>query len=126
MAQSRLQEIRQIRLEKLRKLHSLGIDPYPAKYSKDFIKITSAREQMGKKVSVVGRLWRWREHGNVVFADLKDESGQIQLLLQKNKLEKSWEILKLLDTGDFLGLSGNVTKTAAGEITVDVDYFELL
>ncbi len=125
MAQSRLEEIRQIRLEKLQKIKSLGIDPYPAKFSKAIISVAKARKTAGT-VAVAGRLWKMREHGNVIFADLKDESGQIQLLFQNKKLEENFDVLKLLDVGDFLGVEGEVITTQAGEITVDVNYFEIL
>ncbi len=126
MANSRLSEIRKIRLEKLVKLREMGIDPYPSKYSKSFIEISKAKESLSKTVDVVGRLWRWREHGNVIFADLRDASGQIQLLFQKKLLGDKYKLLKLFDSGDFLGVSGVVIKTQAGEITVDVSSFELL
>lgn len=126
MAQSRLDEIRQIRLEKLEKLKKLGVNPYPTSFSLPRIKIAAARDMTGEEVVLSGRLWRLRQHGNVIFADLKDDSGQIQLLLQKNNLEEKFPILKLLDVGDFLGVKGQIIKTQAGEITVDVNYFEVL
>src|SRR3989344_2907221 len=126
MSNSRLEEIRQARLAKLQKLRDLGIDPYPAKYSRAHISISSARDQVGQTVSVAGRLWRLREHGNVVFADLRDPAGQIQLLFQKKTLVDKFSLLKLLDVGDFLGVEGQVTTTQAGEITINVTYFELL
>jgi len=126
MSNSRLEEIRQARLAKLQKLRDLGIDPYPAKYSRAHISISSARDQVGQTVSVAGRLWRLREHGNVVFADLRDPAGQIQLLFQKKTLVDKFSLLKLLDVGDFLGVEGSVITTSAGEITVDVSYFEIL
>jgi lysyl-tRNA synthetase class 2 len=122
---SRLEEIRQTRLDKLAKLRELGINPYPAKFSQPYISISQARHKH-EAVSVVGRLWRWREHGHVIFADLRDSSGQIQLLFQKKNLSNSFSILKLLDVGDFLGVTGQVITTQAGEITVDVSAFELL
>lgn len=125
MAISRLEEIRRIRLEKLNKLKSLGINPYPAKFYCAHIPISDARNKHGE-VSVVGRLWRWREHGNVIFADLRDSSGQIQLLFQNNNLTSTFQHLKLLDIGDFIGVTGRITTTQAGEITVDVSYYELL
>lgn len=126
MSTSRLEEIRQIRLEKLRKLQNLGINPYPAKYDHETITIAKARDSQDKKIAVVGRLWRLREHGNVVFADLRDSSGQIQLLFQKKSLEDNFKLLKLFDAGDFLGVIGQVITTQAGEITIDVSSFELL
>ncbi|MEK7164182.1 MAG: lysine--tRNA ligase [Patescibacteria group bacterium] len=126
MANSRLSEIRKIRLEKLAKLREMGIDPFPTGFSLSKINISKALESQDKEVSVAGRIWKLREHGNVIFMDLRDESGQIQLLFQKKVLDKKFSILKLLDMGDFMGVKGNVTKTQAGEITIDVNYFEVL
>lgn len=126
MATSRLDEIRKVRIEKLAKLRDLGVDPYPTGFSLPTIKISGARNNEGQEVAVVGRLWRLREHGNVLFADLRDESGQIQLLFQKKILEDAFKIVKLLDAGDFLGVKGSVVKTEAGEITVDVAHLEFL
>ena len=126
MADSRLEEIRNIRLQKLAKLRSLGIDPYPSKYSQVSISVSSARQKHGKSVSIVGRLWRWRQHGQVIFADLRDASGEIQLMFAKNKLADKFDLLQYFDVGDFLGVSGEIITTQAGEITIDIAYFELL
>src|SRR3989339_1334308 len=126
MADSRLEEIRNIRLQKLAKLRSLGIDPYPSKYSRVSISVSSARQKHGKSVSIVGRLWRWRQHGQVIFADLRDASGEIQLMFAKNKLADKFDLLQYFDVGDFLGVSGEIITTQAGEITIDIAYFELL
>ncbi|KKT58563.1 MAG: lysyl-tRNA synthetase [Candidatus Amesbacteria bacterium GW2011_GWB1_47_19] len=123
---SRLEEIRRVRMDKLSKLRSLGVDPYPSKYSKVLTPIASARTKLNQEVSVAGRIWRWREHGHVIFADLKDASGQVQLLLQKKILGDKFSRLKLFDVGDFMGVSGTMVTTQAGETTVDVSHFELL
>ena len=126
MADSRLEEIRNIRLQKLAKLRSLGIDPSPSKYSRVSISVSSARQKHGKSVSTVGRLWRWRQHGQVIFADLRDATGEIQLMFAKNKLADKFDLLQYFDVGDFLGVSGEIITTQAGEITIDIAYFELL
>lgn len=126
MANSRLEEIRKVRIAKLVKLRELGVNPYPTGFSLPKGKVIEAVSSEGQEVAVVGRLWRIREHGNVFFADLRDESGQIQLLFQKRVLEDGFKIVKLLDAGDFLGVKGVVTKTTAGEITIDVSYLEFL
>jgi lysyl-tRNA synthetase class 2 len=68
----------------------------------------------------------WRGHGNVVFADLKDESGEIQLWFQKNNLGDEIKVLKYFDIGDFIYTKGKVVKTEAGEVTIDVAKFQLL
>jgi len=124
----RLEALREVRIEKLHKLESLGINPFPSKITLQgkLTKINIARESLGKKVLAAGRIWSIREHGAVSFLDLKDDTGGIQLLFQKKVLDKEFEILDLLDTGDFLGVTGEVIKTQAGEITISVEKFELL
>lgn len=126
MAQSRLEEIKKIRLEKLEKIKDLGIDPYPAKSSLDLTSISQALKAEGSQVAVAGRVWRLREHGNIIFADIKDNSGTIQAMFNRSELEKDWQLVKLLDSGDFLAVSGQVIKTQSGEITVQVSKSELL
>ncbi|MCL4390485.1 MAG: lysine--tRNA ligase [Patescibacteria group bacterium] len=122
-----IDELIKIRNGKLEKLRSLGINPYPSKYSQSATPIAKAVKSPGQKEAVEGRITAWREHGSLVFADLKDASGKIQLWFQKEKLgDKKFELLKLFDIGDFLGTQGTVTKTKAGEITIDVTDFELL
>ena len=126
MAKKRLEEIRKIRLDKVKKLRKLGINPYPSKVKGTPEKIDASRKKVGKTVSTAGRIWGWRAHGDSIFADLKDESGKIQLFFQKKNLKDKFNILKLLDIGDFIYVSGKVAKTKAGEITVDVSDFQLL
>lgn len=126
MAEQRLAEIRKIRLEKADKLRELGINPYPSKVKGDPQTIEKARKSHGKQAEAAGRIVGWRGHGNVIFADLKDETGQIQLWFQKKNLGEDFKLLKLFDLGDFLYASGKVVKTKAGELTIDVGNFQLL
>ena len=116
------------KLEKLEKIKSLGINPYPSKINLKgkHILISIARESMDKEVLITGRVWSLRVHGGVIFADLKDSSGIIQILFQKKTLNEKFEILSLIDTGDFLAVNGSVIKTQAGEITVSVEDFQIL
>ena len=81
---------------------------------------------MGKGVLVAGRIWSIREHGAVIFMDLKDASGIIQILFQKKVLGENFKTIELFDMGDFIAVSGEVTKTKAGETTVNVEKFQLL
>ena len=126
MAEQTLEEIRKIRLEKVSKLREMGINPYPSKAKGAPIKISDALGMMDQEVEVAGRIMAWREHGNVIFADLRDETGKIQLWFQKNNLGDSFKILNLLDIGDFLYTKGKVVKTSAGEISIDVSDFQIL
>ncbi|MEJ2347834.1 MAG: lysine--tRNA ligase [Patescibacteria group bacterium] len=126
MAKQRLEEIRKIRLEKVKKLRSLGINPYPSKPPTKPEKIEKVLKAVGKSANIAGRIWGIREHGNCCFADIKDETEDIQLFLQKKNLKDKFKLLKLLDIGDFIWAKGKVIKTNAGEISLDVSDFELL
>ena len=120
--------VRDERLEKLTKIKELGINPYPSKILLKGKKITisDAITQMDKDVLVAGRVWSIRSHGGVSFSDLKDASGTIQLFFQKKVLNEKYSILKLIDSGDFLAVTGTIMKTQAGEISVLVSGFQLL
>lgn len=126
MAEQKLEEIRKIRLQKIQKLGELGINPYPSKPKGDSIDIKKAREMSDKEVSVAGRVMSVRGHGNVSFFDLKDETGKIQLWFQQSVLNKEYALLDLFDVGDILYARGIVTKTKSGEISIDVNDFQLL
>lgn len=114
-----LSDILKDRLVKLDKIKSAGIDPYPAS-TPDKITIAESTDTFGKKVTVAGRLKSLRPHGKIVFADLEDESGKIQLLFSNS------ELVPLLDIGDFVWVSGEVIKTQAGQITISVKKSQLL
>ena len=83
MAQKRLSEIRKLRLEKIKRLRDLGIDPYPSSYSKKDT-ITESCQKEGKNTQTAGRVMSLRGHGRILFADLLDETGKIQLFFQEN------------------------------------------
>jgi len=126
MAQKRLTEIKKLRLEKIKKLKDLGVDPYPSSYSKKDT-IAESRKKEGKNTQTAGRIMSLRGHGRILFADLQDETGKIQLFFQEKNLGKDkMKILRLLDTADFLGVKGQVIKTKAGEITIDISNFTIL
>lgn len=114
------------RLETLEKIKSLGWNPYAPSFDKKHT-IAQTLHSEGKKVKTAGRIFSWREHGNITFADLKDETGKIQLFFKKDLLgEESFKNLKLLDIGDFIGVEGEVVKTVAGEISIAPSSYTLL
>lgn len=113
-------------MDKLEKIKSLGVDPYPARCERKQT-CTEAIKMFGKEVKVMGRISSWREHGGSTFADLTDESGKIQIYFKRDQLgEEKYDFLEFLDIGDFLGIDGEVFKTQAGEVTVLVDNYQLL
>ncbi len=128
---------RQERIEKLNRLRELGIDPFPA-IAKRTHKANLLKEDFsvlnGQEVTVSGRLMSWREHGKLVFADLQDQSGQIQLFIrEENTADFSKDLqrlgfseLSLLDVGDFIEATGTLTKTKSEEISVLVTEIKIL
>lgn len=78
-------------------------------------------------VRLAGRLVSLRPHGKSTFVDFADQSGRIQLYFRLNDLgEDRYELLDLLDIGDWLGVEGTVFRTRMGEVTLRVGSFELL
>lgn len=118
-------DFRKVRLEKLEKIKALGWNPYPASFDKKNT-IADSLKSEGKKVKTAGKIFSYREHGNIAFADLKDESGKIQIFFQKKLLGEEYKNLKLLDIGDYIGLEGEVIKTTAGEISIAPTSYTLL
>ena len=114
------------RLEKLEKIRALGINPYPANFDKKN-SINECIKSEGKIVKTAGKLFSFRTHGNIAFADLKDETGKIQLFFKKSDLgSENYKNLQLLDIGDYVGVEGMVTKTIAGELSIIPTSYTLL
>lgn len=132
-----LQELRNVRLDKLKKLKELGVNPYPARTAKTLSNAavtTDFSVLEGTVISVAGRISSIRTHGKISFFDLKDASGVVQIYLKEENLVASdylqgklnYNELYLLDMGDFIEVSGKVVKTKAGEISVEASYVRLL
>ncbi len=124
----KVQADRQVKFEKIREL---GIDPYGVRYdSAEPIKSILDRysdEAKDLKADTAGRLILMRKMGKLIFAHLRDQTGQMQIALRKNALdEKSWELAGLLDLGDLIGVSGPLQRTKTGEITIWADKLTLL
>ena len=137
MANSRFEKIRDERIEKLSKLREIGIDPYPAESQKDYSNgevVKNFDKFEGRQVTLAGRIMSFREHGKIAFADLKDQTGKIQLFIKKDVLEKTnkenqtlgFEKLNLLDVGDFVQAHGEVSRTMRGEISLVVSELKII
>lgn len=123
---------RKIRIDKIKKLRKMGIDPYPSKVKKDYSNrqvIDNYDKYKGNKVRLTGRIMSWREHGHLIFGDIADESGTIQLYIKDEVIEDTdvkagnigWKDFDLLDIGDFVQATGEITKTKSGEISILVE-----
>ncbi|MGK0457150.1 MAG: lysyl-tRNA synthetase class 2 [Polaribacter sp.] len=130
-----LSEQELVRREKLVKLRDLGINPYPA----DLFPVDSNSKEIkenfvaGKQVVIAGRLMAINIQGKASFSQLQDGNGRIQLYFNRDEIcageDKSLYnnvFKKLLDLGDFIGITGTLFTTQVGEKTVLVKEFKLL
>jgi len=120
-----LDELRLTRINKLDALRKKGINPYPSKITRSQT-IVVARENVGNDVAVVGRITRQRGHGKIVFFDIQDETGQMQVVKEDVCKKESFQILSFLDIGDFISVQGEVGKTQAGELSVFTHDFQII
>jgi lysyl-tRNA synthetase class 2 len=120
----------QRRREELASLLAMGIDPYPRAFDVDAFSadiIASFSEGAPeRRVSVAGRIMSIRRMGKASFFHLQDSAGRIQVYLKKDDLGDSYDVLRLLDIGDIIGVSGFVFRTRTGEVSVHAGSFRLL
>ncbi|MBM3283198.1 lysine--tRNA ligase, partial [Candidatus Gottesmanbacteria bacterium] len=118
--------LQRIRIRKIEELKKLGVNAYPSLCHREQI-IDQAQRMEGRQVVVAGRLTNLRGHGKIIFADLKDQSGKIQIAFKADLLKpQSFSLLSFVDVSDFLSISGKVGKTQAGEMTVFADNFQII
>ena len=127
-------QYRDVRLEKLEKLKALGVEAWPRKahrshgiaglaatYADAELWTNEKLEALGQTVSVMGRILTIREMGKSVFAHLTENGEKLQAFFRMNDLaEPGWDVLKLLDMGDFIQVTGPLMRTKTGELSVRV------
>jgi len=128
-------EIEQQRLAKLDKLRAEGIDPYPVRFDRTHTARTlhdefggiEAGAETGTRASIAGRLMLKRGHGKLAFGEVRDGSGDVQLMCSLDRLgEAAFARWEDLDLGDWIGAAGEIVKTKRGELSVRADSISLL
>ncbi|MEB3179971.1 MAG: lysine--tRNA ligase [Nostocaceae cyanobacterium] len=136
-------DIRATRRSKVQQLRELGINPYA--YSWDVTHHTAdlqakytdlpSGEEVDLEVAVAGRIMTRRVFGKLAFFTLQDESGTIQLYLEKKRIDESMadvlpnafkQLDKLTDAGDIIGVKGTIKRTEKGELSVYVKQYAVL
>lgn len=114
-----LKDIKEARLKKLENFKKIGIDPFPAgPFEKEDIGQV-IKKDLGQKVKIAGRIMLFRLMGNIAFLKLLDESGSIQVVINKKEFEGDYKFwTKNLDRGDFVGVEGERFDTQKGEKSV--------
>ena len=133
---SRLERIAQQRLEKLDRIRARGINPYPPRCQRSHttqqaVALLKQQEESGKTetpvINIAGRVMAIRRMGKSAFADIRDGSGKIQLMIDRQFLdETNKELLKDLDIGDIILANGVLFRTKTGEPTVQAGDLTLL
>jgi lysyl-tRNA synthetase class 2 len=123
------------RLDLLSAMREAGADPYPYRFDRTHT-LREVRDTWGHleagtetadSVEVAGRLMLLRDSGKLVFATLRDRSGDVQLFVSKSVVgDEAFEAVKQLDLGDWVGVSGTVMTTRKGELSVKTERVELL
>ncbi len=109
-ARSRLPEQVRVRMTKLRTLQRNGVDAYPVGHPPSHTVAQAIDADDEESVSVSGRILRIRDYGGVLFADLRDWSGEMQVLLDNSRLEcgQTADFTAAIDLGDLVELSGQM------------------
>ncbi|MDZ8090604.1 MAG: lysine--tRNA ligase [Nostoc sp. DedQUE05] len=137
------EDIRAARLEKVEQLKQLGTNPYAyrwesthhaAQLQEKFADLSSG-EEVDLEVAIAGRIMARRVFGKLAFFTLQDETGTIQLYLDKNRIQESManidadafnHLKQLTDAGDILGVKGTIKRTEKGELSVYVKQYTIL
>ena len=129
-----LNDQQQARRDKITQLQQMGIYPFGNAYNRSHL-AGQIREELGElsqqeieekhvEVKVAGRIMSKRRMGKLGFMHIQDKSGQIQIVVNKAVVgEEAYEIFKINDVGDFVGIEGYVVKTDAGELSVKAEKY---
>jgi len=123
---------REIRLQRLHALREQGIDPYPSRVMRthtisEILQHFDEWQGPEGSFTITGRIRLMREMGKVAFLKIEDGTGSMQAYFRINDIgEDAYRLLKLLDVGDFVQVSGFLFLTRTGEPTVHVREYRLL
>ena len=122
----RLPEQVRVRLAKLKALQDRGIDPYPVGQPPSHTISAALAADDGTSVTVAGRVLRTRDYGGVTFAQLRDWSGDVQLVLEKSTVDSDAEDFADVDLGDLIEATGTIGYSRNGTRSVLVRQWRLL
>ncbi len=138
-----MSELRDTRLEKAEQLRQAGHNPYAyswksthsaAELQKKYADLENGTE-VEVEVAIAGRIMNRRVFGKLAFFTIQDETGTIQLFLDRKKIKAAMgeenpeafgQLKNLTDAGDFIGVRGSVRRTDKGELSVSADHYEIL
>lgn len=120
------------RRDKLAKFQEMGVNPYPHQFNRSHTSEMLRAEkaellQSEKKISFAGRVVRYNRKGKLCFMHLKDRYGRLQVVCAKDLVgESDYEIIKMIDFGDIVGVEGSMMETKTGEYSVKAEKVTML
>ncbi|MBR5582744.1 MAG: lysine--tRNA ligase [Phascolarctobacterium sp.] len=127
-----LNEQMQVRLDKMHKIEEKGLKPFGYRYeythrSGDVKEQFDALSEAETEVKLAGRVMAIRGHGKTCFMDMQDKDGRIQVYVRKDVLgEDNYALIKMMDIGDTVGVTGTVFRTHMGEVSIKASALEML
>ena len=123
-----LNEIKQLRIQKFNELVKKGLNPYGRKFVRTHaIAQVLNRFEEDKEVTIAGRIMAHRKHGKVIFVDIQDQTGKMQLYFKADVIgNEQFDIIKELDIGDIIGVQGPLFKTHMGQESVRAQVLTVL
>lgn len=132
LTETEINEQMQVRIDKMHKIEEKGWLPFGHKFdwthhTQDIRDQFVDEAEEALKVKIAGRVMAIRGHGKTCFMDVQDKTGRIQAYVRKDVLgEENYSLIKLMDIGDIVGITGEVFRTHMGELSVKVEGLEML
>lgn len=132
LTENEINEQMQVRIDKMHKIEEHGWKPFGYRflYTHRAADIAAQFDELSEKeteVKMAGRIMAVRGHGKTCFMDMQDKTGRIQVYVRKDVIgEENYALIKLMDIGDTVGITGTAFRTHMGELSVKANSVEML
>lgn len=132
LTENEINEQMQVRIDKMHKIEEHGWKPFGYRflYTHCAADIAAQFDELSEKeteVKMAGRIMAIRGHGKTCFMDMQDKTGRIQVYVRKDVIgEENYALIKLMDIGDTVGITGTAFRTHMGELSIKANSVEML
>lgn len=132
LTENEINEQMQVRIDKMHKIEEHGWKPFGYRflYTHRAADIAAQFDELSEKeteVKMAGRIMAIRGHGKTCFMDMQDKTGRIQVYVRKDVIgEENYALIKLMDIGDTVGITGTAFRTHMGELSIKTNSVEML
>lgn len=132
LTENEINEQMQVRIDKMHKIEEHGWKPFGYRflYTHRAADIAAQFDGLSEKeteVKMAGRIMAIRGHGKTCFMDMQDKTGRIQVYVRKDVIgEENYALIKLMDIGDTVGITGTAFRTHMGELSIKANSVEML